>query len=669
MNLLHRPASAIPTPPLVAVATGLVLAAAPLFGRITGWVVALFFAACGARLLMNRHGARLPALPVKIGLFGLGGGGVFLTYNAFLGIEPGLSLLLLLVSLKLLETNTVRDFQVLALLGWFLALCDLFFSQAFGLWLYVSAVFVLLTAALVHFHGGAGAGGFGRAVRRSGWLLLQATPLILLLFFFFPRSRQQFLQFSQSLVGANGMSERLEPGRVGSLALGQEIVFRAEFPDGNLPSTSIMYWRAGVLWRGDGLTWVRGPQLPPEHRPGQLSGGAIRQRIILQPHGARWLYALDRPATAPRGAYYEAGGFLQSERPVLRRMQYEVISRPDNREATISAMQRQETLRKPARISPRLQALVAGWRAAHPGDRELADAALRYFRTEHFIYTLDPGTYGAEALDEFLFERRAGFCEHYAAAYATLMRVAGIPSRVVIGYHGGEYNERGRYVIVRQSDAHAWCEVWIKGEGWLRMDPTDVIAPDRISLGLATFLENRAATQPGNIAPTAVATGWREIQHDLRLAWDNLNYQWDGRILGFDEDQQRTFLTTIGLGDFRWVELAVIMVVGASLLLGGLGLWQRRPGRPPSDAVSRSYARFCTTLAAAGLPREPWEGPLGFGERAATHFAHHAKAIREITALYTRCRYAPAPPPAAAFLHAVRALPRVDRETERGDEK
>ena len=659
MNLLHRPASAIATAPLVAVEAGLMLAAAPLFTRITGWVIALFFAACGARLLMNRRAARLPALPVKVVLFGLGGGGIFATYGAFIGIEPGLSLLLLLVSLKLIETNTVRDFQVIALLGWFLVLCDLFFTQAFGLWLYVSAVFVLLTAALVLFHRGAGAGGAGHSARLGGWLLLQAVPLIVLLFVFFPRSRQQFLQFSQSLVASGGMSDRLEPGRIASLALGQEVVFRADFPDGNIPSMSVMYWRAGVLWRGDGLTWVRGPLLRPESRLGQLGGATIRQRIMLQPHGASWLYALDRPATEVPGASYMAGGFLQSERPVLKQKQYEVISRPDNRETTLPAEQRQETMRKPARISPQLQTLVTRWRTAHPDDRALVEGALRYFRTERFTYTLEPGTYGAEALDEFLFSRRAGFCEHYAAAFATLMRVAGIPSRVVIGYHGGEYNARGRYVIVRQSDAHAWCEVWIKGDGWLRVDPTDVIAPDRLTSGLASYLENRAAANPANAPPSAAATGWREIRRDVRLVWDNLNYQWDLRVLGFDEDNQRTFLATIGFGDFRWAELLVTLAIGAALLLGGLGLWQRRPGRPRSDAVSRSYARFCGSLAAAGLPREPWEGPLHFGERAAAHFATHAAAIREIAALYTRLRYAPAPPPPAAFLRAVRALPRL----------
>jgi len=656
MKLLHRPVSAIATAPLAAVELGLGLAAVPLFAQVAGWVIGLFFAASVARLLMNRPGARLPSLPVKVLLFGLGGAAIFLTYRSFVGIAPGLSALVLLVSLKLLETNTVRDFQVVALLGYFLALCDLFFTQTLGLWLYVAAVFTLLTAALVHFHRGTGAAGLLRSARLGGLLLVQALPVIALLFVFFPRSRVPFQPFSQSPISATGMSDRLEPASVGALALGNEVVFRAEFPDGNTPSMSAMYWRGSVLWRGDGLKWWRGPELPAERRPGQLGGAAIRQRIVLEPHGAHWLFALDRPATKIRGAFLDTGGILQTERPVLRQMQYEVISRPDSRETTLPAIQRQATQRPPTRVSPQVQALVTRWRTAHGEDRALVEAALHHFRAERFAYSLEPGTYGPDALHEFLFERRVGFCEHYAAAYASLMRLAGIPSRVVIGYHGGEYNARGRYVSVRQSDAHAWCEVWLKGEGWLRVDPTEVIAPERISSGFAGFLENRAAANPTGPAASAAATGWREIRRELRLVWDNLSYQWDLRVLGFDDDSQRSVIASLGLGDYRWAESTLTLLVGSLLLLGVLGLWQSRVRRPRSDPVELGYARYCRVLAAAGVTREPWEGPLGFGERAAARLTASAVAIREIADLYAHLRYAPAPPSASAFLHAVHAF-------------
>ncbi|MCE9612032.1 MAG: DUF3488 and transglutaminase-like domain-containing protein [Chthoniobacter sp.] len=656
MKLLHRPFSAVGTTPLAAVELGLGLAAVPLFDQVAGWIIPLFFAAGVARLLMNRPGARLPSLPVKALLFGLGVGAIFLTYHSFVGVAPGLSALVLLVSLKLLETNTVRDFQVLALLGYFLALCDLFFTQTLGLWLYVAAVFTLLTAALVHFHRGTGTAGLLRSARLGGLLLAQALPVIALLFVFFPRSRVPFLQFSQPPISATGMSDRLEPGGVGSLALGDEVIFRAEFPDGNAPSMSAMYWRGSVLWRGDGLKWWRGPELPAERRQGQLGGAAIRQRIVLEPHGAHWLFALDRPATEIRGAFLDAGGFLQTQRPVLRQLQYEVFSRPDNRESTLPGIQRQATQRLPTRVSPQVQTLVSGWRTAHRDDRAVVDAALHHFRAEHFTYSLSPGTYGPDALHEFLFERRVGFCEHYAAAFASLMRLAGISSRVVIGYHGGEYNARGHYVTVRQSDAHAWCEVWLKGEGWLRVDPTEVIAPERISAGFAGFLENREAANPTGRVPSSARTGWREVRRELRLAWDNLSYQWDLRVLGFDDDSQRSVLANLGLGNFRWAEITFTLLVGSSLLLSALGLWQTRVRQPRRDPVELGYTRFCRVLAAAGVAREPWEGPLGFSERAAARFTSRAAAIREIAALYTRLRYAPTPPSASAFLQAVRAF-------------
>ena len=659
MKLFRRPLSAIATAPLATVAVGLGLAAAPLFGRVAPWVVALFFIACGARLLMNRPGARLPSLPVKVLLFGLGTGGIALTYGTALGIEPGLSILLLLVSLKLLETNTVRDFQVIALLGFFLALCDLFFTQALSIWLYVAAVFVLLATALIRFHRGPGARSLRGSARTAGVLLIQALPIVILLFLFFPRARYQFMALTQPLTGGSGMSDSLSPGSIASLALGKDLVFRADFPDGNAPSMSIMYWRAGVLWRGDGLTWVRGPRLSTERRLGQLGGATIRQRIILQPHGARWLFALDRPAGDFRSASLTSGGVLQSDRLIFKRVQYEVISRPENREASLPADQRLETTRKPTRISPHVQTLVNGWRAAHPDDSDLVNAALYHFRAERFIYTLEPGTYGPDALHEFLFERRAGFCEHYAAAFASLMRIAGIPSRVVIGYHGGEFNARGKFVNVSQSDAHAWCEVWLKDEGWRRVDPTEMIAPDRLTSGLASYLENHAAANATGAPPSAARTGLRELGNEALLAWDSLNYQWDLRVLAFDEEGQQALFATIGVGNLRWLEILTWVAVFIALFLGIIGLWLRRPGRVPRDSAGRAYARFCRTLAAAGLPREPWEGPRHFGERAASHFASHAAVIREIADLYARLRYSPAPPPAGDFLRAVRGLPRL----------
>ncbi len=654
-----RPLSAIATAPLVGMCLCLLLAAAPLFSRVAGWAVAMLLAAGAARLHMNRRAARLPSLPLKIVLLGLGAAGIALTYGSMVGIEPGLTILIVLVALKVIETNSERDFQVLTLLGYFLCLCTLFFSQDLLLWLYAGAVFVLLTATLVRFHRGADAGGWAGSLRISAIILLQALPIVVLLFVFFPRSAAGFrFQFARALIGSAGMSDRLSPGSVSSLALHDDIAFRVDFPDGNTPPISQMYWRGAVLWRGDGLTWVTGPQLSLERHMGQLAGTAIRQRIILEPHGGLWIFALDRPSEENSKFVFMPGGALVNSRPLFNSLHYEVVSRPENHERALAEDQLRAALAPAIRPSPRVAALVEGWRRGANGGREVVERALHYFHEQKFSYSLHPGAYTSDGLEEFLFTRRVGFCEHYAAAFAALMRVAGVPSRVVIGYHGGELNRLGNYVIVRQSDAHAWTEVWLPDSGWLRVDPTEVIAPDRISSGLASFLRSRgegAERAATNDSDTAI--GWRDLMRDLRLAWDSINYQWELRVLNFDEESQRTFLVVLGFPPNPWASVLAVTAAAIASVLGLIALWLRRPTRVRQDEVSGAWSEFCRALAAAGVPREPSEGPLRFGQRAAARFSDQREAILRVADLYARVRYAAEPPPARELLHAVRGLP------------
>ena len=406
-----RPISTIETTPLVGIVIALALAAIPLAPRVAEWILPLFFVCCVGRLLMNRPAARLPSLPVKVILFALGIGGVGLTYGSMLGIDPGLSILLVLVSLKLIETNGDRDFHVLALLGYFLALCDLFFSQDLIVWLYVALVIVLVTATVARFHRGPVAGGYRRSTLLALKMFAQTLPLVVMLFLFFPRIYGGFrFQFSQALLASSGMSDRLSPGSFSSLVLSDQIAFRADFPDGNIPPMSSMYWRGGVLWRGDGLNWVVGPRLNLEHRTNVLGGSPVRQRISLQPHGGRWLFALDRPGGEVRGATYQPGGYLQSRRAVTSQFRYPVVSYPENRETNLLPDQRKEAILLPSTVSPRVRALVDGWKKEHNDPNDIIDAALYFFRKERFIYSLTPGTYqDANGLDTFLFERREGF--------------------------------------------------------------------------------------------------------------------------------------------------------------------------------------------------------------------------------------------------------------------
>jgi transglutaminase-like putative cysteine protease len=659
MSLWRGQHSSIATAPLFGASVALALAAVPLLDRVAPWAVAIFAAALLLRVLVNLRHLRLPSLPVKLLLLALGLGGIALTYGGFIGIEPALGVLLILLSLKLLETNTVRDFQVLALLGWFLCLCGLFFSQELSRWLYLSAVALLLGASLVRFHQAPERGSFRRSLWLAGKLLVQALPIVALLFLFFPRSHANYLlQLGRTTTGVTGMTDRLEPGSFATLTQSNKIAFFARFPDRNVPALPQLYWRGGVLWRGDGLTWVRDVPTTRERLTGQLEGAPIRQNIVLQPHGGRWLFGLDRPAPVEvRDATYEAGGYFQSQRTVTSPLRYAVTSRPENRETTLLPEHRFKATRKPASISPDVQQLVDLWRASATSDRDVIDVALRFFRREKFSYSLEPQTYGEDALTEFLFERRSGFCEHYAAAFATLMRIAGIPARIVIGYHGGDVDPRGKVVIVRQLDAHAWAEVWIKGEGWQRVDPTAVIAPDRISSGSQSFLDSRElADAAGAGAVSAGATGLREILRDVRRVWDNLSYQWDLRILNYDDEAQEGFMRFIELGDPRPSVLVVWLMLAVLVVFALIAFWVGRPRRAPADPVVRDWRRFCHALAGAGIAREPWEGPQHFSERAALALPRRAAAIREAAGHYMAARYGQKRGAGEAFRRAVRTF-------------
>ncbi|MEI8109256.1 MAG: DUF3488 and transglutaminase-like domain-containing protein, partial [Verrucomicrobiota bacterium] len=615
----------------------------PLLDHLAGWAAALFFLATFTRICLSRPSSRMPSIPLKLALLSASTAGLYLSYGTLLGIEPSISLLLLLIALKSLESNTPRDFQILALLGFFLALCSLFFNQSLTVGLFISLLFILFTLALVQFHSSIHSPhplrSLALSAKITALILLQSIPIVILLFLFFPRAKPQFvLRFSPPNLNSSGMSDRLSPGSVANLALGEETVFRAEFPDHPPPPMHSLYWRTSVFWRGQGLEWTRGPRFAPERRHSSLFGpDTIRQKILLQPHGGSWLFALDCPLSSPPDSSLEAGSFIQSLHPIRQQLQYQVVSNLSPKADPLPDDQRLEALRQPSKISPRLRQLVDSSRQAHPDDRAFINSILLYFHQEHFTYSLEPGTYGPDALDEFLFTRRRGFCEHYAAALASILRIANIPSRLVVGYHGGEYNSRGRYLIVRQADAHAWCEAYIDGTGWIRIDPTDVIAPDRLASGSLSYQQDQHNAQSPPRPSTS--TGWLQIFHDAQLAWDDLSYRWDLRILGFDEESQRSFLARLGLASLDWPKLLLLILLSSTLPLALLILWIRSRSLTPTDPLRLAYFHFCQKFAAAGLPRSPHESPTHFGIRAATHFPHLSTLITEITSTYSLLRY------------------------------
>jgi transglutaminase-like putative cysteine protease len=573
---------------------------------------------------------------------------IFASHNSLKGVEPAVSLLVVLISLKVLEAHTAREFQVMVLMGWVLCLCGFFLSQDFAAAVCLLTAFALLLVALIQFHRAASPGAFWPPLRTACKLLAQAAPLVVLLFVLFPRIGTGFrFEFRDLRTAGTGFSDHLSPGTIASLANSSDIAFRAEFPGSNTRPTGPMYWRGAVMWHCDGMEW-RAPYAPesisraPKQSP---SGNTIRQRITLAPHGARWMFALDRPFETPHGAMLVRGDYIRSVQPIRKTRRYEVVSSPEVTRNDLTPYERKEALELPASISPAVRELAQSWVAQNSNSRAIINSALQFFRTQGFRYSLSPGEYKKDDLEQFLFHRRVGFCEHYAASFATLMRLAGIPARVVVGYLGGEYNDLGDFFLVRQADTHAWCEVWLPESGWTRVDPTNIVAPGRASLDLNSFLEGRIAS--GQMEPRRSAFLARlarsAIFTNIRLAWETLNYQWDTRLLGFDADVQDVLLSSIGIAKhgpyFLIVEVLAIAVVMLVIYFG----WMQLRTRSRVNPVKVVYERFCRKIARLGAQRHPWEGPSDFSMRAAQLLPHESERIRQISNTYISLRYAQEP--------------------------
>jgi transglutaminase-like putative cysteine protease len=619
-----------------------------MFGSLVSWVPCVFLLALTMKFWMEPKGYRLRFATLKLMLAAAALLAIFASYGSLKGIEPGVSLLVVLMSLKVLEAHTAREFQVMVLMGWVLCLCGFFLAQDFAVALCLLTAFALLLVALIQFHRGSSPGAFWPPVGTTCRLLIQATPLVVLFFILFPRINAG-LRFELRTIrsASSGFSDQLSPGSIAALANSSEIAFRVEFPGSKTRPPGPMYWRGVVMWRCDGMEWRAPSEMASISRStGQSpSGNTIRQRITLAPHGAHWMFALDRPFGMPPGVILARGDYLWSVQTIRKARRYEVVSSPAAAAKELTPAERQEALQLPASISPAVRELAQSWTSQNPDPRAIVNNALQFFRTQGFHYSLLPGEYRKDDLEQFLFHRRVGFCEHYAASFATLMRLAGIPARVVVGYLGGEYNDLGGFFLVRQADTHAWCEVWFPGNGWRRVDPTTAVAPGRASLDLNSFLQRGIASGQMEARRSALVTQLARsaLFTNVRLALETLSYEWDTRLLAFDGDVQEALLDSIGLANRGpFVLIIEILIVAIALLVIYFG-WMQLRTRSRTDRVKALYERFCQRAARLGARRDPCEGPSDFSRRAAQLLPNESQRIRQISDTYIALRYAPEP--------------------------
>ncbi|MBI1194494.1 MAG: DUF3488 domain-containing protein [Gammaproteobacteria bacterium] len=575
----------------------------------------------------------------------LGLGAIIMYFGTIAGPEAGTALLTLMLVLKTLEIRQARDLKVLALIGMFLGTLPILFQNGpltlafivFNLWLYLVSVLVLNAgenddALLPHLIG------TGRA---TGAIMLQALPVMLILFYLFPRLPAPVWSISRQgqASGASGLDDRMSPGKISHLSQSDALAFRVYF-DGKIPDNRELYWRGPVLWRTDGQVWDSGRSADngaASVRP-TFAGPAIDYEIALEPHNRRWLYTLDLPGEDPVGGRRTQDLVAVSDLPLSEKVRYRMTSFPEARITALSDADRRRGLELPETGSDNARRLGEQWRRSLGEDRAIVARSLRYFHDEPFHYTLDPPRLGTDPVDEFLFETRRGFCEHYASAFVTLMRAAGIPSRVVTGYQGGEINPVGHYLNVRQRDAHAWAEVWLPPAGWVRVDPTAAVAPSRIENGIDSALEDE---QKGGVF--AAAGGLRRLLRQARLTWDAAGNTWDRLVTNYNSSSQIHLFDKLGIDSPGRLALYMAGGIIATLSLLVLLLRHREHGR--LDPVQRAYGRFCSKLAHRGIMREDSEGPRAFASRIGALRPDLRTSVEAICADYILLRYGQTPAP------------------------
>lgn len=636
------------SPPLSRRQAAWLLAAAaagflPLLPWLPGWLSALALAVMGWRGAMLWRGWGLPPRWLLLLLALAGFVAVGLQFRNIFGKDPGIALLALLTALKLLEMRNRRDATIVVLLGYFLVLTPFFYSQNIPAALAMAGALLVITAAQIQVTRDGEP--TGRALRLAGVMLIQGTPFMLAFFLLFPRISGPLWGLPlDAFSGLTGLSESMSPGAISNLSLSDAIAFRVRFA-GEPPARQALYWRGPVMSHYDGRTWRMLPRRPDPEIPYALPGPAVEQEVTLEPHNRHWLFALELPGTLPQGSLLAPDYQLISPTPVRARLRYSLRSHP---EAVAGAGERPGMVREslqlpPSRVNPRARELGARLREAAAGDAaRIAGDLLARFRREAFIYTLSPPLLGEHAVDEFLFSTRQGFCEHFAGSFVFVMRAAGVPARVVTGYQGGEINPVDGYMTVRQSDAHAWAEIWLPGHGWQRVDPTAAIAPGRIEMNLAGALPDGA----GLPLLSRQAFSWLR---EARFRWDAVANAWNQWVLGYNPQRQRDFLAGLGLRSGDWGEMVAVLAGLTGTLLLGLAAWTLRRQRS-ADPVLAAWERLGRRLARRGLARHPWEGPRDYADRVGAALPGRAAEMRAIATLYAGLRYGGGPPAGLARL-------------------
>ncbi|MCM2281456.1 MAG: DUF3488 and DUF4129 domain-containing transglutaminase family protein [Bdellovibrionaceae bacterium] len=583
-----------------------------------------------------------------------GGVGVFFQWHTIVGQEPATGLLVYLASLKMLEATRYRDAMYVIFTSYFLLMAHLLTSQSLPSTLYMGLDVLLITALMFQLHK-RDRRTSPRSLRPAMRLLGVALPVWIFLFLVFPRFSAGLWRLNAPPPTQTGFSDDMSPGDVEKLIQSDEPAFRATFTGGEPPSPIDLYWRGAILYSADGgLRWSRNGAEPDTDRfvraPG-LSGPRVRQEIVLEPAFKKWLFALDFPREIEfddplrhSQVRRRPGMIFEVSKEIGSRTIYQASSSRETPAQALSIFDRKLYLQLPSDLTTDVIELAQRLNAdTDSSTRARVDRVMRFFDDEEFRYSKEPGALKTGLLREFLFESKVGFCEHFAASFATLMRLMKVPARVVVGFQGGIYNGFGRYVLVRSLDAHAWAEVWDESQSrWLRVDPTATIAPLRLRVGGDyNLVDSRdlAAGVSEEMIRNGFGRGWAtRFSWRARLAWDAAAMRWNNFLLKYDFQFQQELFAKLGLGEAnRWIFflwLAAGLLLFAILLQTALRLKAKK-----EDPLLDGYHRFCSRCAQAGLPRLSQEGPLAYSRRLIARYPDAAIEIEQLMREFITLRY------------------------------
>lgn len=648
---------------------GLVVVLLPHIGHLPLWTSLTCFSLVMWRLLYDMNRLPLPNKLVVFLLFVLITLGILSSYFTIVGREAGTAMLISMICLKLFEIKSLRDISIIVQLAFFAIVVTFLFSQSIFVAISMLLAVVLLVTALISFQH-AKSGISNRTCSEKDHLMLAAkmvlyaVPLAIVIFLLFPRTSTPLWGLPQDAFQAKtGLSDEMSPGKISNLVDSQAVAFRVQFQS-RIPEPAKTYWRGPVLWKFDGYSWSA-----PWHQRRAMKNvtlvnpaSPIDYTVTLEPHNNYWLFALDQPGLIPDHALISTEMQLLSREPVNHLLRYKMISYLDYSMPWIRRFRPERYLQVPAESAPRARQYIQSLMQNSPGKANIVTAVLNLFRNKEYYYTRHPPQLFGDPTDAFLFDTRRGYCEQYASSFTVLMRLAGIPARVVTGYQGGEMNPLSNYMIVRQSDAHAWSEIFLQGKGWLRVDPTAVIPASNIedANDADRFRSDLIATR--NLSEKNWFTA---STRQLQYAWDMVNNRWNQWVIGYSNQHQKSIFKAIGIPEISWQGLSYVLftVMGAFTLLIAVNIF--RAQRIRNNAIDKIYQQFLRKLRPLHIEKFPFEGALKFSQRVAQFFPDQTAELMNIANLYNQLRYAqPGQVTVNALHHAVKAIQFKNKDSQ-----